>query len=596
MFFTASLANLGNVVNGDYQSSKTWSYLCRVTWKEFSGPTFTLLSYRKRSEEPFKASRRLRLLENCDEEEMMKQNEKRANNSKIVTAREAVSFIKDGSTVATGGFVGVGFPEELAVAAEEQFLKLKKPYGLTLLYAAGQGDGGKRGVNHFGHEGLVKRVIGGHWGLVPQLQKLAVENRIEAYNLPQGVLSHLYRDIAAKKPRTISAVGLETFVDPRNGGGKINARTQEELVELVQFDGKDYLAYKTFPIDVALLRGTTADTDGNITFEKEALILESRSIAMAARNSGGIVIVQVERIAQKGSLNAKDVMIPGIMVDYIVVSQPQYHWQTFEVEYNPAFSCETKVPMESIPAMEMNERKIISRRATFELTCKCIVNLGIGLPEGVSNIANEEGIIDFITLTAEPGVIGGLPAGGLNFGAATNTDALISQPEQFDFYHGGGLDMAFLGMAQVDKTGNLNVSKYGSRLTGAGGFIDISQNAKQVIYLGTFTAGGLKVAIDNGKLVIVQEGKNRKFVEQVEHITFSGKYAIQRKQPVLYITERCVFSLTAAGMELIEIAPGIDLEKQILSQMDFKPLIKNPRLMDERIFRLEPMGLEQNFR
>jgi len=534
-------------------------------------------------------------MDNCYKEETMKQTEKRTDNNKIITAQEAVALIEDGATVATGGFVGIGFPEELAVALEEQFLQSKKPSGLTLMYAAGQGDGGKRGVNHFGHEGLVKRVIGGHWGLVPQLQKLAVENKIEAYNLPQGVLSHLYRDIAAKKPRTISAVGLETFVDPRNGGGKFNACTTEELVELIQFDGKDYLAYKTFPINVALLRGTTADTDGNISFEKEALILESRSIAMAVKNSGGIVIVQVERIARKGSLNARNVIIPGIMVDYIVVSQPKHHWQTFAIEYNPAFSCETKVPMESIPAMEMNERKIISRRAAFELTPRSVVNLGIGLPEGISSIANEEGIGDYITLTAEPGVIGGLPAGGLNFGAATNTDAVISQPEQFDFYHGGGLDMAFLGMAQVDKFGNLNVSKYGTRLTGAGGFIDISQNAKQVIFVGTFTTGGLKVVNENGKMVIIQEGKNRKFVEQVEHITFSGKYATRRKQPVLYVTERCVFSLTPEGMELIEIAPGIDLEKDILAQMDFKPLIKNLQLMDERIFGIAPMGLLRTF-
>ncbi len=533
--------------------------------------------------------------DNYHEKAMKKQNNSPIKNSKITSAREAVSQIKDGATVATGGFVGTGFPEELAIAIEERFLETNKPSGLTLMYAAGQGDRGDRGVNHFGHEGMVKRVVGGHWGLVPKLQKLAIDNKIEAYNLPQGVISHLYRDIAAKKPRTITAVGLETFVDPRNGGGKINSRTTEELVELIQFDGKDYLAYRTFPIDVAFIRGTTADTDGNTTFEKEALILESLAIASAVKNSGGIVIVQVERIAQKGTLNARSVVIPGIMVDHLVVSRPENHWQTFGVEYNPSFSCETKIPMDSIPPMEMNERKIISRRSAFELTSKSIVNLGIGLSEGISSIAVEEEINDFFTLTAEPGVIGGLPAGGLNFGAATNTDALITQPEQFDFYHGGGLDLAFLGMAQVDRQGNLNVSKYGSKLTGAGGFIDISQNAKKVIFMGAFTAGGLKVALEDGKLIIVQEGKTKKFMAHVEHITFSGKYAVRNNQPVLYVTERCVFSLTAEGMELIEIAPGIDLEKDILSQMDFKPLIKDVQLMDERIFRLEPMGLQQNF-
>jgi len=513
---------------------------------------------------------------------------------KVVSAQEAVNLIRDGDAVATGGFVGIGFAEHLAVALEERFVTTGQPRDLTLMYAAGQGDGKNRGLNHLGHEGLVARVIGGHWGLVPKLQKLAIEGRIQAWNLPQGVISHLFRDIAAGKPGTLSRVGLGTFVDPRLGGGRINDVTTEERVSLLPIDGEEYLFYKALPLQVALLRGTTADTLGNISMEREALIMESLAIATAVHNSGGLVIVQVERLAKRGSLPAQSVRIPGILVDCVVVcDDPEHHWQTFGTRYNPAYSGEIKAPMAAPEPIPLSARKIIARRAAFELKPNSVVNLGIGMPEGVGPVASEERVLELMTLTAEPGVIGGLPASGLNFGAALNVQAIIDQPAQFDFYDGGGLDIAFLGMAQVDGQGNVNVSKFGPRLAGAGGFINISQNARRVVFMGTFVAAVEELAIVDGE-VRVGEGGVRKFVASVEQRTFSGALAAAEYKPVLYVTERCVFRLTAEGLVLDEIAPGVDLERDVLALMDFKPLMPvPPRRMDARIFRDEAMGLRE---
>lgn len=510
---------------------------------------------------------------------------------KVISSEEAISLIQDGDTIAISGFVGIGTPEELIIALEKRFLETGSPRDLTLVFAAAPGDGKEKGLNRLAHEGLVKRAIGGHWSLVPKLAALAVENKIEAYNLPLGCISQLYRVIAGGKPGLRTKVGLRTFVDPRISGGRISESAKDELVTLDEIEGEECLFYKSFKIDVCFLRGTTADPRGNTTSEREVLELDVTSTAMATHNSDGVVIVQVERVAVAGSLSPKQVLIPGALVDCVVVSKPENHWQTYATQYQHAYTGEMRVPLERLIRMPLDERKIMARRATMELPMGGVVNLGIGIPEGIAKVAAEEKLLDEVALSAEAGTIGGMPQGGLDFGASLNPDAIIATNTQFDFYDGGGLDLACLGMAQVDRHGNVNVSKFGPRIAGAGGFINISQNANRLVIMGAFTAGGLEIAIEKGKLKIVQEGKVFKFINDVEHITFSGSLAADTGQPVLYITERCVFSITKDGLELIEIAPGIDLEKDILAHMEFRPIIRAIKEMDARIFLEEPMQL-----
>jgi propionate CoA-transferase len=489
--------------------------------------------------------------------------------ARIVAAAEAVAAIPDGATVAVGGFVGAGHPEALTAALEQRFLETQTPRDLTLLYAAGQGDRGARGLNHLAHTGLLKRVVGGHWNLAPKLGQLALANQIEAYNFPQGVLCVLLREIAAKRSGVITKVGLNSFVDPQNGGGRLNARTTEPLVERLTLDNDTWLRYRAFPVTVGFIRATSADRRGNLSMEREGLIGEVLPIAQAAKNHGGIVIAQVERIVDRIA-DPKSVRVPGVLVDFIVVAEPAQHAQTFGEQFTAAYVTAADGHGTLAP-LPFSERKIIGRRALQEIRRGEIVNLGIGLPEAVAAVAAETGRLDEFTLTVESGPIGGIPAAGLSFGCSHFPDAVVDQPAQFDFYDGGGLDIAVLGAVEVDAQGSVNVSSFAGRFAGIGGFVNIAQNAKRLVFCCTFRAGDLAVAVADNALRIVREGQHAKFVRRVQQVCFHGPSALANGQQVLYVTERAVFELTRAGLVLREIAPGMDLQADVLEKMEFAP-------------------------
>ena len=501
----------------------------------------------------------------------------------------------EGATLAVGGFNGFGAPDELLIALRDRFLETGAPRDLTLMKSVSVGDRGERGVSRIALEGLIRRVICSHVGLEPAMAKLVEQDKILAYMVPLGTMTELYRAAASGRPGIITHVGLETFIDPRIDGGKANERTKREgpdFVRLIEIDGREELYYPAQKVDVCFLRGTYADRKGNVVLDREAVQGDQFEAAAACRNSGGTVIVQVARVVDE-DFDPRMVKLHHFMVDAIVEAKPENHLQGYDVDdFRPELCGEARKPLDKIAPMPLNERKICGRRAALELRADALINLGIGVPEAVAAVAAEEGVADRFTLSIESGALGGVPVSGLGLGATTNPEALYKMADTLNVYDGGGLDMAVLGLAEMDAHGNVNVSRFGGRAVGPGGFINIAQNTETVIFTGAFTAGGLKVACEDGRLRIVQEGRAVKFREQVEQITFSGSYAIKTGKRVLAVTERAVFALRPEGLTLIEIAPGVDLERDVLAHMGFRPII-SPDLkeMDARIFRDEPMGL-----
>ena len=512
---------------------------------------------------------------------------------KVITADEAGALIPDDATIFLGGLAVTSLPEEVLQGVERTFLGSGHPRNVTTWACGAVGNSGEAGMKHFAHKGMIKRVIAGHFGQTgKEMMKMVFDGEVEAYNFPQGSLSHLTRQIANRSPGLLTQVGLGTFVDPRLEGGKMNSRSTEDLVKLVEFEGQEWLYYAPPKIDVAIIRGTLADERGNITLDKEGVLLEQLSIAQAAKRWGGIVICQVEAVVKAGSLHPKAVKVPGLLVDYVVIGKPENHMQSIATQFNPALCGDIRVPTGSMVPMPLDERKVIARRAAMEVTPGAITNLGIGIPAGIPTVAAEEGVSDLLTLSIESGVNGGIPAQLGDFGLAYNAESIVEQSFQFDFYDGGGLDASFLGLAQTDAHGNVNVSKFNGRPVGCGGFINITRSTKKLVFCGSFTAGGLDVKVGDGKLTIVKDGKARKFIDQVEQVTFNGHDAALREQQVVFITERAVFHLREDGLELTEIAPGVDLERDVLAHMAFKPIIKDLKTMDPGIFSEHWGGLK----
>lgn len=515
---------------------------------------------------------------------------------KIIPAAEAASLVRDGDTLVIGGSGGGhAVPDTLLQAVGERFAADGAPRGITAVHTVGIGDRKTRGATHLAREGLLKRSITSAFVDSPGLAELAQADRIEGYTLPQGVLSQLMREIAGGRPGLLSRIGLHTFVDPRQLGGRQSPSATEDLVRLMEIDGQEWLFYKALRLDVAFLRGTTADEAGNVTMEQEAVLGEMLEMAQATRRCGGIVVVQVKRLARAGTLPPKQVRIPGILVDYVVVDPAQR--QTYATGYDPSYAGELRVPLSQVQPLPFGVRKIVARRAAMELVAGAVCNLGAGIATGIATVAAEEGILDDVVLTNEQGIIGGAPLTGVDSGGGRNFAAMVSQPSQFDFYDGGGLDIAFLSFVEADLTGSVNISRFAGRIIGIGGFVNISQSARSVVFCGTFTAGGLEVEARDGRLAVVAEGRHRKFVRALEQVCFNGGYAASRGQTVLFVTERAVFRVVDGRLVLTEIAPGIDLESQVLGRMDFRPEIA-PDLaaMDARLFQPGRLGLDRDIR
>lgn len=518
---------------------------------------------------------------------------------RIISAAQAAALIGDGQTVALGGFGAYSAPDYLLQAVAERYAGCGSPRGITIFTGISAGNFDKEngmGLSRLSARGLIGTIIAGHIGNPPDIATLVGTNEIAGFTLPLGVVMHLFRAIAGKKPGVLTPVGLGTFADPRIEGCAANQKAAaqgREIVRLIELDGEEFLLYRSFPLDACLIRGTYADERGNISLAHEALVEAQLEIAAAVKNCGGTVIVQVEDVVQAGSLPARQVRIPAALVDYVVKSPPEFHMQSYAAPvYRPELAGEVKKPVGSIAPLELSLRKVIARRGAMELRPGCLVNLGIGIPSGVGNVANEEGIAESMTLSLESGPIGGVPEAGVGFGGSVNAEAVIGIPDTFDLYDGGVLDATFLGAAEVDRDGNVNVSKFGTRCTGPGGFINISQNSPKVCFMLSFTSGPQTLEIGGGRLDIISDGPGVKFVDRVQQITFSGSYARRKGQKVMYITERAVFELRGEGVTLTELAPGADLERDVLGRMAFRPAIAaDLRPMDARLFREQKMGL-----
>lgn len=517
---------------------------------------------------------------------------KSGETSKVMSAEAAAALVPDGATVLVDGSGGgVNEPGLVLAALEARFSREQHPAGLTVVHPSGVGDGQGGGIDRFAHSGMVSKAIGGHWNWAPRMQRMALAGEIEAYCLPQGVLSHLFRAIAGHAPGVITHIGLGTFVDPRLDGGRLNARSRDEMVRLMPIDGREYLFYPAFRIDVAIVRGTTADEMGNVTMEGEGLYAETLSAAQAARNSGGIVIAQVRQVVRSGSLDPRVVKVPGVLVD-AVVAYPEQRLSVATAE-DASLTGAQRVSETDMAPLPLSERKVIARRAAAELRRGDIVNLGYGMPDGAAAVLAEEHLSDQVTFTVEQGHIGGVPATGSDFGMARNQMAMVDAGYQFDWYNGGGLDVAILSFAEVDPRGNVNVSKFGGRIAGIGGFVNISQGARRVVFVGTLRAGRQQLQFTADGIRIEQEGQSAKFVPQLEQISFSGDYARLWGVPVTYVTERAVFQLEDGGLVLTELAPGLDLERDVLRQMGFRPRVSDRlKTMDARIFAAARMGLQ----
>ena len=514
--------------------------------------------------------------------------------TRVIDVRDAVGLVRDGSTVVIGGSgAGHALPQRFIDELASVYAKEGRPRDLTTVRVVGIGDFAERGFSQLGLPGLMRRTIGSNIGNEPRLGALVEANEIEAYSFPQGVLSQLMRDIAAGRPGLVTHVGLGTYVDPRQTGGKQNPCTTDDLVEVVTLRGREWLLFHAFPIDVAVIRGTTADEDGNLSMEGEAVQGEMLSMAMAARNSDGIVIAQVRQLANRGSLPTRDVKIPAALIDYVYVDPDQ--WQTYITRDSPYYAGALRRPVRQEPPLPLDVRKVIARRSLLEFPRGAICNLGFGISQLIGRIAWEEGITDQIVLTVEQGIFGGVPVAGNEGGAGFNYQAMIDQPYMFDFYDGGGLDVASLSFAEVDADGNVNVHAFEGRVRGPGGFPNISARTRKVNFVGTLTAHGLKIEIEDG-IRIAQEGSLGKFVPRVREVSFNGRLARERSQEVRYITERAVFALAGDGLVLIEVAPGVDVERDILARMGFRPRVADDlRTMDRRLYNHEPMGLAADF-